>query len=353
MRLQLIALLALTATARAEPEGDTATVVARTSGYVDNDHTEISTTTIAVRAKPTDKAVVSAHYTADAVSSASVDVITAATERWTELRSEVQGGLAWVDSKTTVSADYIYSHEHDWDSHTVSLGGSHDVLHHNLTLGAGFSYGTNAVGRADDMTFSEQMDVVGGALRAVWTATKNDILQTSYDLSRVSGYQSSPYRHAFAMGPAGTRIAFPETTPDLRMRHALTLRWNHHLLDDAALRSHVRIYADDWGLASVTTGTEFVLGFEPFEVAASVRLYAQHHARFYQDVYDAPRAYMTADRELSTFQDVFAGLRGRWQHGDSLSLDASVMGFYFRFPEFSRLPSRLGLTVGIGLVWAL
>ena len=62
---------------------------------------------------------------------------------------------------------------------------------------------------------------------------------------------------------------------------------------------------------------------------------------------------VTADRELSTFQDAFAGVRARWEHDDTLSIDVSLTGFYFRFPEFSRLPTRLGATAGLGLVWAL
>jgi uncharacterized protein DUF3570 len=353
VRLQLIFVAVAASAAHADPEGDTATVVARTSGYLDNDHTAISTSTVAVRAKPKDELVVSAHYVADAVSSASVDVVSAATKRWTELRSEVQGGLAYVGSALTVSADYIFSHENDWDSHTVSLAVSRDFFHHNLTLGVGGSYVDNRVGRADDMNFHETMRVGAGSLRAVWVATKTDIFQASYDLGRANGYQASPYRYAFVADSTGVPIGHPENVPELRTRHSATLRWNHHLLEDAALRSHARVYVDDWGVRSLTAGSEFVVGLEPWELAASVRVYAQQHAEFYQDLYDQPRVFMTADRELSTFQDVFAGVRARWSHEDTLAFDASLTGFAFRFPEFARLPSRLGLVAAIGVVWPL
>ena len=350
----LIALGALLigASVRAEPEGDRATVVARTSIYLDDDDTAISTSIVSVRARPFGNVSVGMRYVADAVSSASVDVVTAATGRWTELRSEVLAGVGYADGTTTLSADYVFSHENDWDSHTVSAGGSRDLFQHNLTLGAGASIVDNHVGRAEDESFGERMRVLGGSLRAVWVAGKLDIFQSSYELSRASGYQSSPYRYAFVDDPSGVPIAFAEVSPELRLRQALTLRWNHHLLRDAALRSHVRSYADDWGVRSLTAGTELVVGVGPYELAANVRLYAQRHAEFYQDVYDRPRRYMTADRELSTFQDAFLGVRGRWI-GESFALDAALTGFVFRFPEFSRLPMRRGFTAALGLVWAI
>lgn len=354
MRLQLTALLLLVgvATVRADPEGEKATVVVRTSAYVDDDHTAISTSTVAVRAKPTPDTILSARYVADAVSSASVDVITAATGRWTELRSEVLGGVAYADGTTTASLDYTYSHENDWDSHTVAIGGSRDLFTHNLTLGGGASYVDNHVGRRDDANFSARMNVLGGAARAVWVGGRHDIFTASYELSRATGYQVSPYRYAFVADPSNVPIAFPETAPDTRTRHAVTVRWNHHVLRDAVLRSHARAYGDDWGVRSLTTGTELVVGMEPWEFAVNARLYAQQHARFYQDVYDRPRMFMVADRELSSFQDVFAGVRAGWI-GETLALDASLTGFAFRFPEFSRLPRRMGVTAAIGLVWAL
>ena len=214
MRVQLISAVLLAArAARAEPEGEHATVVVRESAYVDDDHTTISTTAVAVRTRPTASLIVSARYIADAVSSASVDVVTAATGRWSELRSEVLTGVAYADGTTTVSLDYVYSHENDGDSHTASLGGSRDLLRHNLTLAAGASYVDNRIGRANDLNFDERMHTLGGSARAVWTATPEDIVTTSYDLSRSSGYQASPYRYALVAEMSGVPIAFAEEVP--------------------------------------------------------------------------------------------------------------------------------------------
>ena len=59
---------------------------------------------------------------------------------------------------------------------------------------------------------------------------------------------------------------------------------------------------------------------------------------------------MTSDRELSTFYDAFAGLRIAHDFADAgpfsnLRTEIKATGFLFDFPEFSRLPGRIG---GIG-----
>jgi hypothetical protein len=261
--------------------------------------------------------------------------------------------VAYGNGTTTASLDYIYSHENDWDSHTIGAGGSRDLFHHNLTLGAGASYVDNHVGRSGDENFHERLHVIGGALRAVWVGSPKDVFTLSYDLTRSRGYQSSPYRYAFvsdAMG--GTPIAFPETAPEERWRHAVTLRWNRHVWHDSAVRSHARLYADDWGVRSITAGSELVVGHAPWEVSVHGRVYAQQGATFYEDVYATPQMFMTSDRELSRFQDVFAGVRAAWI-GETVSVDASFTGFTFRFPEFPRLPHREGFVAMLGVLWAL
>jgi hypothetical protein len=144
-------------------------------------------------------------------------------------------------------------------------------------------------------------------------------------------------------------LATPETDPDQRWRNALTFRYNRHLFGETALRSHARAYFDSWGVLAATAGTEYVVGVGHFEPALFVRGYAQQHSTFYQATYARPETYMTADRELSTFVDVFGGGRVTWRHGnfsrviDELHFEAKVTGFYFRFLDFPRLPERSGL----------
>lgn len=327
---------------------------ARTSYYADDDATTISTSVVAARGAVTEQVTVDAHYLIDVISTASIDVVSAATQRWTENRHEGEGGVGYADGTFSVGGNYVYSTENDWYSHTGSLGVAHDFMEHNLTLGLGVSFVDNTVGRSHDKNFEEKMYVGGIGLNAVLVSSPKDIWSINYSPSYTSGYQSSPYRFARFKDPSDPNRGFGvqgdelgESVPQTRVRHAVVLRYNRHLFEDTSLRSHLRAYGDDWGLISLTAGTEYVVGFGAWELAAFVRGYAQRHAAFYKDAYDQERRYMTADRELSTFYDVFGGGRLGYEFTEvgfieELRFELKATGFGFAFPEFSRLPTRTG-----------
>jgi hypothetical protein len=66
--------------------------------------------------------------------------------------------------------------------------------------------------------------------------------------------------------------------------------------------------------------------------------------------------YMTADRELSSFVDGFAGTTLSYHHdlaGRDVRYELTADGFAFRFSEFSALSSRTGVVVGLGAGVAL
>jgi hypothetical protein len=65
--------------------------------------------------------------------------------------------------------------------------------------------------------------------------------------------------------------------------------------------------------------------------------------------------YMTADRELSSFWDVFGGVRATWRSKrlsaliEELRAEAKASAFYFRFLDFPRLPERSGVLAEIAI----
>ena len=341
------AVLVVARSAGAEP---LARIDSRSSMYQDTDRTNIVTSNVAARGAPSDHIGVEARYLVDVITSASVDVITAATGAFHEIRHEAEAGASWRDDSRKAAASYIYSTEHDWQSHTGNASFQQDVVRHDVTFKIAGTVVDNDVGRANDPTFHRRLTVVGGTSGFTFVVGRDDLIDVGYTLSYLGGYQASPYRFVAFHGASGSPILLnePETDPARRLRHAVTVRWNHHLFTDTAIRSHVRGYADDWGVASVTAGTEYVVGFGPVETGLFVRGYAQRHADFYAADYAQPMHYMTADRELSSFVDAFGGTRFGWRRArigvlEDVHLEAKATGFAFRFFDFPRLRERSGV----------
>lgn len=340
--------------ARAEP---IVLIDARSAIYNDSDATFISTSTVALRGNPFDELTVKARGLVDVISSASVDVVSAATDRWDEVRLEIEGAATYHDGTRTASLGYIHSDENDWLSHTMNAGFAHDFADHTVTIGLGGGVVLNDVGRADDENFRRDLQGYNGSIDAAYVATPRDLVSATYSLSFLTGYQSSPYRFVRIEDPAvpALTLGAPEVHPDTRVRHAVSLRWNRHVFTDSAIRSRLRFYGDSWGVLSVTAGLEYVIGLGDFEVGLIARGYLQGHASFYEDGYDEPRRYMTADRELSTFFDGFGGGRLAYRRdiGESfikqLRAEIKAEGFAFRFTEFSRLPTRTGIIAELAL----
>jgi len=98
MRLQLIplALAVACVVALASPSALAAepavSVDARGSIYQDSDRTTIITNNVAARGNPSDHVGVDARWLVDVITSASVDVVSAATTAFHETRHEVEGG---------------------------------------------------------------------------------------------------------------------------------------------------------------------------------------------------------------------------------------------------------------------
>lgn len=329
---------------------------ARTGVYQDTDATRIVTTTARLKVSPIEQFYVGGHYLADLVSSASVDVVSAATGRWEETRHEGQGMAGYRDADRAASASYIYSVEHDWRSHTGSVALSHDAFDHQLTIGLSGAFGYNEIGRADDITFDERMLTGTTHLEAAIVASTEDVIGLTYSFNYVSGYQASPYRYVRFDGElSGATLATAERLPSERARNALAARWNRHLVGQTFLRSQARAYLDNWGVASGTVGTEVVQGLvDVLELGVFVRGYLQTGARFYRGAYTEERTFMTSDRELSPFVDAFGGLRFGFDVKNagpfrSIRGDLKGTGFLFHYFDFPSLTDRYGAIAELGL----
>jgi hypothetical protein len=327
--------------------------VMKTQVYTDSDHTTVVSPLVALSRDAWKGGTLSASYVADVVSSASVDVVTNATKRMTDYRSEITAGLSQKLRATTLDVSYIYSVEHDYESHNVALGLSQDLFEKNSTIALGYTFAYNNVGRTGDELFHRTLMVNG--LGASWTQVfgRKTIGQLSYSFAYNDGYQASPYRFVpVAATDGSTEFKVPETDPTTRIRHAFVAALNQHIGEDSSFQADYRIYFDSWGLVAHTIQLRYFITWKDVTLRLRERFYYQNSADFFKTRYYALQPFMTTDRELSTFWSNVAGFKVSWRlpwvHR-ALAVEVKTDIFYFNYINFAYLAYRVGGNVEAGL----
>jgi hypothetical protein len=331
--------------------------VAKTQVYADSDHTTVVSPLVAVDREAWKGATLSASWVADVISSASIDVVSNATRRISEFRNEVSAGIKQQLRDTTLQGAYIYSTEHDYSSHNVSLGIAQDLFKKNTTLSLGWALSLDRVGRTGDPAFHRSLMV--NSLEVGWTQvlSRATLMQLGYQFFYDSGYEASPYRFVRIERPSdgSTEFKVPETDPSTRLRHAFVAALNRHLGQDTVLSADYRIYFDSWGLVAHTVQLRYLVSFRNgLTLRLRERFYYQNGASFYRPNYtsdDIPR-FVTADRELSTFWSEMLGFKLSWNlpwWKRRLSAEVKVDGFYFGYNNFPLLHDRYGANCEAGL----
>jgi len=345
------------------------------SAYSDSDSVHVVSPTIS-GAVADDVAgwSVNGRYLVDAVSAASVDVVSAASGHWFEIRHV--GSLA-ADVKTGPVGLMVgggVSREPDYLSLGVGGTVSVELLDKNLTPFIGLSYGHDDVGRTGmAKAFWQTMQKVGLQLGATFVVNRSTIASISGDLILERGYLAKPYRYVplFAPGvgasvPPGASVELvnqlridqrpADALPDARDRFAISGRIAHRL-DSSTIRLDQRLYRDSWGLTASTTDARYTVdAARRLALGPHVRLHVQHGIDFWQRAYEAtlvaggtlaiPR-YRTGDRELGPLKTVTAGAGARFLLSTDLhapwALTMQLEGIYTAFEDALYLKSRRAL----------
>ncbi|MCA9552707.1 MAG: DUF3570 domain-containing protein [Myxococcales bacterium] len=354
-------LLALLAFGVARPVGAENRVASNLSLYSDDDHTDVITSVTRVSGDPWSGGTLEASYLIDIISSASIDVVSSATDRFDEKRQAIGVGGRHDFGGKTLSLNYGYSHEPDYDGHGVGASFDMELAERNATLGLSYALEISKIGRSADPTFSRDLlthaiDVKGSQILTPWL-----LADFGYSLGIQDGYTAKPYRYARigAVVPGDDGLtgvsAVPEQHPDFRMRHALYGGLKAHLGAEHAVESRYRLYLDSWGLNGHTVELLGHLGWtRSFGARLRYRFYWQNAANFWQFQYDEPREFMTRDRELSPLSAHMVGLKvfGRiedfWVF-EALQLTAKFDGFRYSYRDFPLLPHRMGFVMESGV----
>jgi hypothetical protein len=367
--------------AEAQRGGPTVSASSALSAYSDTDSVHVITPTIAGEIHD-DVAgwSVGGRYLVDAVSAASVDIVSSASGHWTEVRNVGSGDAAVKVGALGISVAGGFSHEPDY----LSIGGggtvSLETLDKNVTPFIGASYGHDDVGRTGlPKAYWHVMQKGTVQLGVTFVVDRSTIAALAVDGIFERGYLAKPYRYIplFAPGSAekiqpGASIAEVnalrldlrpvDALPDARDRYALGGRIAHRF-EASTVRADGRLYRDNWGMTAVTGDARLLLDVgQRLLVWPHARFHAQRGVDFWQRAYEAPFApdgtptiprYRTGDRELGPLYTWTAGagarallVRGRRQ---SWSVTFELEGIFSRYLDALYLTQRRALFGNLSL----
>lgn len=312
MRLQLILGLVLVGDVAAADPGASGTLRV----YADDDHVTVVSPAAAATVALDDDTTLDVDTTADAISCASIDVISAASPRaFRELRVELGAGVTRalpVGDAASIAVGARASHEEDFDALRAGASLRVELDTRMTTLEVRYLGGRDAAGDVTDATFERTRAVHDLAVTASRILGRRTVIDAIVDASLADGYHASPYRDVPITDPAWPLATWvDEATPRVRRGLAVALRGRHAIGSAWFLAAGHRAYADDWSVTSHTTTVEArrALG-EQVLVGATLRGYVQDGADFYRGVYvaDEVPALRTRDRTLGPMRTAFASV---------------------------------------------
>jgi hypothetical protein len=318
-------------------------VKSEVSAYSDND--AVSCFTPAMEGSiesPTSGWTANGSYLVDIVSAASVDIVSTASNHWTEIRNAATVGGGYKPGNVGVNVSGAVSREPDYLS--LSGGGTIALELADKTANPtfGYTYTHDIAGRKSTpfSVFSQPLarHTITGSLELIL----DPLTLVSFGIDGIFeiGDQTKPYRFLpiFAPSVAPTlsrgasvdvvnQLRLParvaEHTPLTRNRFAVSGRVAQRLSGSTLILSE-RVYADDWGLKASTTDLRFVIdASRRVFVWTHIRAHVQSGVTFWRRAYVgyAPGAQLslptwrTGDREQSPLTATTFGAGLRWNVG--------------------------------------
>jgi Protein of unknown function (DUF3570) len=288
-------------------------------------------------ASPTAGWNVAASYLVDIVTSASPDVVSTASRKFSDTRHSVALNGGFKPGRFGFDAAATYSAENDYISRSARVGILGDFADKRFTPRLGVGRVQDTLGRAGEgfdkfstSFYSNNVDLSGSF---VLTPTSVFVIGIAGEFER--GDQSKPYRlipmfDSLTNVPIGASVAsvnanrLPvrpfEQLPLDRDRYSLAMRYVKRF-GTSTLRLEERVYRDSWTILATTTDLRYIVELGTrMSVWPHVRAHAQTGANFYERVYHADIApivqvptFRTTDRELSPFVALTLGGGARYE----------------------------------------
>ena len=289
-----------------------------------------------VRKSLADRVSLSASYYVDAVSNASIDVVTTAS-KYKETRNAYDLGVDYVVRDSTISLSTYQSKEPDYDANAISMDVSQEVFGNMTTVALGYTRGSDKVGQKgvgyfDTARHWQYRLGVTQILSPTWLASVN--LEAVAD----DGYLGNPYRAARVFG-----ATVPERHPRTRSSRAVKLRSLKDIGERQSVRVEYRYFWDTWAVKAHTVEGGYSRYFGDAWLADGfLRYYSQSKANFYSDNAQSETLYVSRNRQLGTFNSIGLGAKltysaGRYQGKYDIKVNGSLEAYQFRYRDFTDL----------------
>ena len=289
-----------------------------------------------VRKSLADKVSLSASYYVDAVSNASIDVVTTASP-FRERRNAYDLGLDYVVRDSTISLSTNQSKEPDYAASSVSMDVAQEVFGGMTTVSLGYTRGADRIGKHDTPTFAETAKHWQYRLGITQILSPHWLMSANVEAISDSGFLSSPYRAVREFGI----FAGLERAPRTRSSRAFKLRAIGDLGSRDAVRAEYRYFYDTWDIRAQTleAGYSRYVG-APWLADGFVRFNKQNKALFYSDNNINQTLYLSRNRQLSTYTNfslggkltyVYAKVPGQYE----IKLNGGYELMRFKYSDFT------------------
>lgn len=305
---------------------------------------------VLVRKKAGKKFSFYGNFYVDMVTSASIDVVTTASE-YTEERTEKSVGFDFLHGNYIMSVGHTNSTENDYNANSYHFGISQTMFGDLTTISLGYSLGDDEVGNNSDPSFAQELRRQNYRLGISQILTKNLLAGVSFEAITDEGFLNNPYRSVRFLD-AGSAVGYSfesEIYPRTRTSNAVALRGRYYLPYRAAISASYRYFNDTWEIDAHTAEIGYTHPLDSgWTIDAKFRYYTQTQAEFFSDLF--PRSqfqnFQARDKELSAFetQTIRLGasydiLKGGWKFLDKGTVNVIYDRIDFNYDNFRDLPA--------------
>ena len=262
----------------------------------------VSGPALLVRKSLFDKVSLTGSLYVDAVSNASIDVVTTASP-YKERRNEFALALDYAVRDSLVTLGIGASKEPDYSTRSISLDIAQETFGGMTTVNLGFTRAADEVGKIGEAAFFDQAKHWQYRVGVTQILTPKWLASVNLEAVSDTGYLGHTYRVARVFG-----AAVPERHPRTRSSRAVKLRAIGDMGSRDSVRAEYRYFWDNWDIKAhtVEAGYSRYLG-ESFLADGFIRYYTQTAALFYSDNAQAETTYVSRNRQLAEFNNVVVG----------------------------------------------